>query len=123
LHDFVRQPTILNYLMRDRALLALDACAGRDNAGIDATQLWLRPKMQSCDQYAGYSLFRCHLKNFAAALSVVSGAIRFGIARGRLWRKAANRQRRIRDGAENQELGTISRTCFSTTSTKGASLM
>jgi hypothetical protein len=36
LHDFVRQPTISDYFMRDSALLGLDACAGRNNAGIDA---------------------------------------------------------------------------------------
>ena len=36
LHDFVRQPTILDYFVRDSTQLGLDACAGRHNAGIDA---------------------------------------------------------------------------------------
>jgi hypothetical protein len=36
LHDFVRQPTIFDYFVRDSALLGLDACVGRNNAGIDA---------------------------------------------------------------------------------------
>jgi hypothetical protein len=33
LHDFVRQPTILDDFVRDSALLGLYACAGRNNAG------------------------------------------------------------------------------------------
>jgi hypothetical protein len=36
LHDFVRQPTILDYFVRDSALLGLAACAGRNHTGIDA---------------------------------------------------------------------------------------
>jgi hypothetical protein len=33
LHDFVRQPMILDYCVRDSALLGLDAWAGRNYAG------------------------------------------------------------------------------------------
>jgi hypothetical protein len=90
LNDFVRQPTILNCFLRDRALLAFDACAGRDNAGIDA-----HPMMAQAQNAIVRSVrpdtYCSGLKNYVAALSVVSGAIRFGVAKDRLWRQAAVR--------------------------------
>jgi hypothetical protein len=41
---------------------------------------------------------RRHLEKVAAALSVVLVRCRFGDARGRLWRKAAHRRRRMIQG-------------------------
>jgi hypothetical protein len=40
LRDFVRQPTILDYFVRDSALLGLDACARRHMQELMPAQLW-----------------------------------------------------------------------------------
>ena len=56
----------------------------------DATQLWLRPRMQSCDQYGRILLVSGVISKKSPQRSA-SFRVRFrsGVARGRLWREAA----------------------------------
>ncbi len=84
--DFVRQPTIFDYFVRDSALLGVDACAGRNHAEIahtivaqalNAIVRSVRPDTLGC---------RRHLERVAAALSVVSHAVPLRSCEGRLWR-------------------------------------
>jgi hypothetical protein len=72
LHDFVRPPTILDYFVRDSALLGLDACAGRNNSGIDAHTIVAQAQNAIERSVRPDTLgFRRHLEKVAAALSAV----------------------------------------------------
>ena len=53
LHDFLRQPTILDYDVRDSALLDLNACAPRNN-GIDAQTIVVGPECNHAFSTARY---------------------------------------------------------------------
>src|SRR5438309_1248955 len=74
------------------------------------TQLWLRPRMQSCDQY-GRILLASGVISEKSPQRSASFLVRcrFGVARGRLWREAVVRGmrgyemggRRIGDLVEN----------------------
>lgn len=90
MHDFVRQPTILDYFVLDSALLGLDACAGRNHAGIDAHTIVAQPQNAIVRSVRPDTLgFRRQLEKVAAALASFLVRCCFGVARGRLWRKAA----------------------------------
>ena len=72
----MRQPTILDYFVRDSALLGLDACARRNNSGIDAHTIVAQAQNAIERSVRPDTLgFRPHLEKVAAALSVVSGAV------------------------------------------------
>ena len=72
----MRQPTILGYLVRDSALLGLDACAARNNAGIDARTIVAQAHNAIVRSVRPDTLgFRRHLKKVPAALSAASGAV------------------------------------------------
>jgi hypothetical protein len=66
---------ILDYSVRDSALVGDDACAGHDTQEWMPAQFLLRPRMQPFDRTARYSNFRRHLEKVAAALSVPSGTV------------------------------------------------
>jgi hypothetical protein len=79
--------------VRDSALLGLDACAGRNNAGIDAHTIVAQAQNAIVRSVRRDTLvFRRHLEKVAPQHSA-SFLVRrrFGVARGRLWRKAALR--------------------------------
>ena len=86
LHDFVRQLTILDYFVRDSALLGLDACAGRNNAGIDAHNV-VQAQNASVRSVRPNTLdFRRHLEKVAPHSASFVVRCRLGVARGRFWR-------------------------------------
>jgi len=65
----------LDHFVRDSALLGLDACAGHNNAGIDARTIVAQAQIATLRSVRPDTLdFRRHLEKVAAALSVVSGA-------------------------------------------------
>ena len=89
LHDFVRQPTILDYFVRDSALLGLDACVGRNNAGIDAHNVAQAQNASVRSVQPNTLDFRRHLEKVAPHSASFVVRCRLGIARGRFWPKAA----------------------------------
>jgi hypothetical protein len=105
LHDFVRQPTIFDYFVRDSALLGLDACAGRDNAGTDALTIVAQAQNAIVRSVRPDSCFRASSrKSRFTALRAFSGARHFGVARGRLWRKAAGHWHVVDGPPEKKEV-------------------
>ncbi|MDP9099571.1 MAG: hypothetical protein M3N48_11360 [Verrucomicrobiota bacterium] len=75
MYDFVRQPAILDYFVRDNALLGLDGCAWLNNAGIDAHTIVAQAQNAIVRSVRPDTLgFRDHLE-VAAVLNVVSGAV------------------------------------------------
>jgi hypothetical protein len=92
LHDFVRQPTILDYFVRDSALLGLDACAGRNDAGIDAHTIVAQALNAIVRSVRPDTLgFMRHLEKPPQRLALFLVRCPFEVARGRSWRKAAVR--------------------------------
>src|SRR6266702_8503581 len=80
-HDFVRQPTILDYFVRDSALLGRDACAGRNNAGIDAHNV-VQTQNSSVRSVRPNTLdFRRHLEKVAPHSASCVVRCRLGVAR------------------------------------------
>jgi 2-keto-4-pentenoate hydratase/2-oxohepta-3-ene-1,7-dioic acid hydratase in catechol pathway len=90
LHDFVRQPTIFDYCVRDSTLLGLGACAERDNAGTDALTIVAQAQNAIVRSVRPTPVFERHLEKVASQRSAPFFGVRhFGVARGSFWREAA----------------------------------
>jgi len=93
----VRQPTILDYFVRDSALLGLDACARRNNAGIDAHTNVAGPECNRAFSAAGH--FKASSRKSRRSAQRRSGAVPLRRCEGPLVaRKAAHRRRRMIQG-------------------------
>src|ERR1700704_1593485 len=71
LHDFVRQPTILDYFVRDCVAVGPRRLCGHNNAGIDTRTVVAQAQIATVRSVRPDTLgFRRHLEKVAAALSV-----------------------------------------------------